>query len=164
MPKADCAYKQNTEGGFFSDHIRLTMKILIPFHSVYMITVSRRKVFYRELYRKTVVAAHPFFKIDPPPVRMNWLIEESEIVYDRALFVQQIAPAPVDGKRDIDELLKIRIVDHDDEPFQLAIGCQAVAMIHNHALARKAAVAIGMIERKRKKIGRTQRRGRSFRI
>jgi len=48
------------------------------------------------------------------------VIKEPEVFYNGALFVQQIVPASIDGKRDIDELLKIRIVDDDDESLDLS--------------------------------------------
>ena len=79
------------------------------------------------------------------------MIGQAEILYECALVVEQVVPSAVDRKRDVCELIEIRIVDHDNEALEMAIG-NAIPMIDNQILIRKASVTVRMIERKRKEI------------
>ena len=83
------------------------------------------------------------------------MIGQPEIVYEYALVVEQIVPWAVDRKRDVCELIEIRIVDDYNKALELALD-NAVPMIDNQILIRKASVTVRMIERKWKEIGGAQ--------
>ena len=76
-------------------------------------------------------------------------------MYEYALVVEQVVPSTVDRKRDVCELIEIRIVEHDNEALELALG-NPIPMIDNQILIRKASVTVRMIEWKRKEIGGAQ--------
>jgi len=83
---------------------------------------------------------------------VNSLVKQAEVFYDCALLVQQVIPVSVHGKRNVDELVEVRIVDRDDESLDLAVRRRPVAMKDDNVLFGKTAVTVGVIERKRKEI------------
>ena len=80
------------------------------------------------------------------------MIGQPKVINDSALIVQQILPDSIDRKGNIDELVEIRIVDDNDEPFEPTIRRRAIAVIDDDVFLRKTSVAIGVIEWEREKL------------
>ena len=69
-------------------------------------------------------------------------MRQDEVLHSHQSAIEQFLPHPIYRERNIDDPIDIRIVKHDDEPFERPVICRSVAMVNDQANIGKDSVTV----------------------